>query len=51
MTQLTLNLKRKISEPLATSGSKELLEALADLFLAALNLQAQRGGKESDDDA
>ena len=50
-SQLTLNLKRKTTEPLLPPLSKELRETLADLLLAALNLQDQRGGKESDDDA
>ena len=50
-SQLTLNLKRKTTEPLLPPLSKELREALADLLLAALNLQIQRGGKETADDA
>ncbi len=49
--QLPLNLKRKTAEPPMMPGSKELREALADLLLAALNLQIQRGDKETADDA
>ena len=49
--QLPLNLKRKIAEPPVMPGSKELREALADLLLAALNLQeAKLDGKEGGDD-
>ena len=50
-SQLTLNLKHKTTEPLLPPASKELREALADLLLAALNLQIQRGDKETADDA
>ncbi len=50
-SQLTLNLKRKTTEPLLPPLSKELRETLADLLLAALNLQIQRGDKETVDDA
>ena len=49
--QLPLNLKRKTAEPPIIPGSKELREALADLLLAALNLQeAKLEGKEGGDD-
>jgi hypothetical protein len=51
-SQLPLNLKRKTAEPPMMQGSKELREALADLLLAALNLQeAKLDGKEGNDDA
>lgn len=49
--QLTLNLKRKTAEPPVMPGSKELREALAELLLAALNLQETKlDGKEAGDD-
>lgn len=51
-TQLTLNLMRETTEPPVISKSKDLLEALADLLLAALNPEATKlGEKEGKDDA
>ncbi len=50
--RLPLTLKRKTAEPPMIPGSKEVREALADLLLAALNLQeAKLDGKEGGDDA
>jgi hypothetical protein len=51
-TQLTLNLMRETTEPPVISKSKDLLEALADLLLAALNPEGIKlGEKEGKDDA
>ena len=51
-SQLTLNLERKTAEPPMMPGSRELREALADLLLAALNLQEEQlDRKESGHDA
>jgi GAF domain-containing protein len=51
-TQLRLRLERPTAEPPLTSDSQELLEALADLLLGALDrsvlkLSVKEGGDES----
>ncbi len=51
-SQLTLNLKRKTAEPPTMPGPREIREALADLLLAALNLQTEKlDRKEGGNDA
>lgn len=48
--QLSLKLERVTTEPATTPGSMELLEALADLLLAALCPKELNPGEKEDDD-
>lgn len=49
-TQLSLRLERETIEPATPPNSKELLEALADLLLAALCPEELKPGEKGDGD-